>query len=147
MRAERIGLLAAALVVAGGLVGGFALIGSPAHQRDSELDRRRVGDLAEVAGAMQRRFHPEGSASIPLPAVLPRHLALYAIGKIETTDPRDHRPYAYVRESATRYRLCATFALASTDNGVDSGGWVHGAGAHCYEFDLTRGAEPQAGSS
>jgi hypothetical protein len=149
MRAERIGLLAAALVVAGGLVGGVALIGSPAHQRDLELDRRRAGDLAEVAAALQQRFHPgDDRTQVPLPAALPPDLVVQYLNRaVETTDPRDHRPYVYVRESPTRYRLCATFALPSADDGGYRPGWPHGAGLHCYRFDLTGGAEPRAASS
>lgn len=148
MRAERIGLLAAALVVAGGLVGGFALTGSPAHQRDLELDRHRVGDLSEIASALQQRFRPDDRTQVPLPAALPRDLAVQYVNRaVETTDPRDHRPYVYVRESPARYRLCATFALPSTDDGGYRPGWPHAAGLHCYRFDLTRGAEPLAASS
>ena len=58
----------------------------------------------------------------------------------------DHRPYGYVRESATRYRLCATFALASNDEGGYHA-WPHGPGTRCYRFDVTRGPEPLAPSS
>jgi hypothetical protein len=149
MRAERVGLLAAALVVAGGLVSGFALIGSPSHQRDLELDRRRVGDLSDAAAAVQARFHPgDDRTMVPLPAALPHDLVVqYGNRAIETTDPRDHRPYVYVRESPTRYRLCATFALPSTDEGGYGRSWPHGAGLHCYRFDLTIGTEPRQTSS
>ena len=149
MTAERVGLFAAALVVTGGLAGGFALIGSPPHQRELELDRRRVADLAEAAGALQRRFHPgDDGTQISLPAALPRDLVVQYVNRaVETTDPRDHRAYVYVRESPTRYRLCATFALpsASGDGGYGDG-WPHGAGPQCYRFDVTRGAEPQSPS-
>jgi hypothetical protein len=144
MRVEGIGLLAAALLVAGGLAGGFALIGSPGHQRDLELDRRRVADLADIAGALQRRFHPSDGAAAALPKTLPHDLlVLYVQRPVETNDPADHQPYAYARESATRYRLCATFVGAIAEYGGFAE-WPHPAGRHCFEFDTVHGAEPTA---
>jgi len=145
MTAERVGLLAATVIVAGGLGAGFALIGSPSHQRELALDHRRVEDLSQIAGAMHARFHVDDSAATPLPKTLPRDLIIkYADRVAETTDPLDHRPYTYMRESSMRYRLCATFALASANDGGDHGSWQHPAGMHCYQFDLTRGTDPLA---
>lgn len=144
MTVERVGLLAAALLVAGGLAGGFALIGSPSHQRDLELDRRRVSDLADIAGALQLRVHPSGKAAAPLPRTLPRDLlVLYVRHPVEATDPADQQPYVYARESATRYRLCATFAGANAEYGGYAD-WPHPAGRHCFEFYTAHGAEPVA---
>ena len=144
MTVERIGVLAAALVVAGGLAGGFALIGSPAHQRDLELDRRRVADLGVIVMALERRFHPDKGPVVPLPRTLPRDLSeTYTERRIETSDPATRQPYSYVRSTATRLQLCATFALASEGDG-DGGyrNWPHPAGTHCYAFDIARGAGP-----
>jgi hypothetical protein len=119
---ERLAGIVAFALVAAGLLIGFVSIGPPQHMRLVALDRRRVDDLQsierELRGAEERR-HGEAP---PLPArgrdSWPR-------------DPLTGAPYEYRRDGATRYRLCATFALAST---AEDPHWNHPAGRACYRL-------------
>jgi hypothetical protein len=128
--AERIAGIGAFIVVVAGVAIGFATIGPPQHVRAVELDHRRVSDLQSI----ERSIHYVDSrrrsetVSTPLRArdTWPR-------------DPETGKPYDYRREDATRYRLCATFALPSDADGSTwvTGGWRHGVGRTCYRLDAT----------
>jgi hypothetical protein len=140
MNSERIALVAAAIFVAAGVVGGFTLLGSPQHQRQLALDQRRVSDLQIVAADLTRYARPANG----LPSQLPRdfHVVGYD-GVPATVDPVTRKPYEYARESSTRYRLCAIFAEASRDDDPQTAAaWRHKAGRQCFRFDVTRIAVP-----
>jgi hypothetical protein len=57
----------------------------------------------------------------------------YTSGTGIPRDPATGAPYVYVKESETRYRLCATFAAAGE---VDQPYplWPHPAGPACFHF-------------
>lgn len=136
MRFERIAGIATAVVVAGGLAAGFLATGSPGHQRAVQMDERRVDDLRTWAARIDQRYGAERSGHA-LPARLvqadrPRR----DDGSDGTRDPVSGQPYAYVREDARNYRLCATFAttLKAGDQGYDS--WPHRSGRACWRFDV-----------
>jgi hypothetical protein len=121
---ERIAGIAAFAVVVAGLAAGFAAIGPPRHVRLMDLDRRRVSDLQSIARRIQG--DTTGRRGPMAPATSQRRDGW-------PHDPETGRPYDYRRESATRYRLCATFALAA-DSDV-AAAWRHGAGRTCYRLD------------
>jgi hypothetical protein len=106
------------------LAAAFSLTGSPSHQRQLALDRRRVALLQQTAYAIAQRYD-EAS----LPDALP--------DAIVQNDPESGRPFEYRRMSGTRYQLCATFALAGEDDpayayGEDASRWNHGPGKRCF---------------
>lgn len=146
MTAERIGALAAMVLVAGGVAGGLALLGTPQHQRELQIDRRRIADLRTIAAALNHRYAPQAHVQRPLPQRLPKDLGDGYPATTTPVDPVSGTPYTYVRESASRYRLCATFAqAAASDGGYNDR--PHGAGTRCFRFEVTGDAEPRTETS
>lgn len=136
MRRDRLAALAACVLVAGGVAAGFMTIGSPQHARLAELDRQRVDDLVIIAERLRARYR-DG-----LPSRLPSDLdAVRPDGSSATRDPASGVPYAYARENATRYRLCATFATSSITARWEAGR-AHPAGRACFPGDVTRSFPP-----
>ncbi|HEY0382318.1 MAG TPA: hypothetical protein VGC72_08975 [Candidatus Elarobacter sp.] len=132
MTGERIAGIAVFAVVIGGIALGFAAIGPPQHVRLAELDRRRMYDLQDIESRLHlesnQRPSDAGAAVPDRPAdAWPR-------------DPVTRRPYEYHRETAGRYRLCATFALPSDD---EESRWRHGAGRTCYRLSSARADQPE----
>jgi hypothetical protein len=124
---ERVAGIGAFAIVVAGLAIGFAAIGPPDHMRRAALDRRRVDDLHSIA----RRIHHGETGRPPGPVTLPLRLR-----GDWPRDPETRLPYEYARESARRYRLCATFAEAAEADDTDAGAsWRHGAGRTCYRLD------------
>jgi len=119
MTLNRIFTAAVFMLVLGGLIAGFVAIGPPSAARAAALDRRRVDDLILIAAHIKER-------NAPLPRMLTRRPG----------DPRDPSgaPYAYVKESETRYRLCATFAAAASNNDSVTPEWNHPAGPACFRI-------------
>jgi hypothetical protein len=148
MSIERIAATVACILVAAGLIAGFWLVGSPQNMRTQALDRRRADDLRAVAAAMKTRYASTGHArSWRLPAQLPDDLrAPRQDGTDATRDPVTGERYGYARESAGKYRLCATFSRG--DDAPDIGYLTlpHPAGRACFRFNLVYGywtkAEP-----
>lgn len=136
MKFETIAGVVVLAVVAGGVAVGFATIGPPQHMRLVSLDRRRVDDLRSIALDFRNGEHGQGATRLP-----PR-LNVTDDPNSSLRDPATGKPYEYQRESASRYRLCATFDLA--DSAYGEGGWQHGAGRQCFEFDVAGPAEPLA---
>ena len=142
MTGERIAGIGAFAVVVAGVAIGFAAIGPPQHMRTIELDHRRVENLQSIERSIHDAGVPRGSAVATAP---PRSRASWP------RDPATGQPYEYHRDSATRYRLCAVFALPSDTDSVTSfaAGWRHGAGRTCYRLDSRGEAQdpPETGTS
>ena len=136
MRFEQIAGIAVAVVVAGGVAAGFAVTGSPDHQRAVQLDEARVEDLRTLSGRIDVRYGgatgPHGLPVRLVPADRPRR----ADGSDGALDPISGQPYRYTREDARHYRLCATFAttLKATEQSDDS--WPHPSGRTCWRFNV-----------
>jgi hypothetical protein len=129
MNVERVAGIGAFAIVVAGLAIGFAEIGPPQHMRLAELDRRRLDDLQSIA----RRIHHGETGRPPGPVTAPLRRR-----DDWPRDPETRQPYDYVRESASRYRICAMFALAGEADDADAGAsWRHGAGRTCYRLDAT----------
>jgi hypothetical protein len=120
----------AILVVAAIVVAAFLTIGPPNRARAEALDRQRLRDLGDAAADL----HDDYSVG-PLPAAL-THLR---------HDPVSGKPYDYQRLGNTRYRLCATFELATPpdqpNNPEASTFWHHPAGRFCYTLDSGKRVE------
>jgi hypothetical protein len=134
MTVERIAGIAAFAVVVLGVAIGFAAIGPPQHVRLVELDRRRVSDLQSIENTL--RFDPAEHVTGFQPKLPSQR------GNDWPRDPLTSEPYGYQRENATRYRLCATFALPS-DADENPLRWRHGAGRTCYRLDISAARREQ----
>jgi hypothetical protein len=137
MTADRIAATVACGLVAAGVIAGFSLTGSPQNMRTQALDRRRADDLRAVVEAVQRRYAQSDTVhAASLPDQLPPTLrASRSDGSDARHDPVTGSPYRYARETRTRFRLCATFALADDrQNNYDLA--PHAAGRVCYRFKL-----------
>jgi type II secretory pathway pseudopilin PulG len=110
-----------------GLALAFALTGSPAHQRELALDRRRVELLQRLMLDIDNRY---AGSSMGLPAALP--------DAIVERDPVTNAPLAYHRRSASAYTVCAAFAQPSPQEARNSYAepFAHGAGRNCFERSL-----------
>lgn len=120
MTLNRIFTAAVFILVLGGVIAGFIVIGPPSAARAIALDRRRVDDLTLIAARVKEQ---DG----PLPWMLTRR-------PDDPRDPASSEPYAYVKESETRYRLCATFATAANKNDSVTPEWNHPAGPACFRI-------------
>lgn len=118
MTLQRIAGAVTVVVVAGGVIAGFAAIGPPSQARAIALDDRRVDDLITIVGMLNDR-------NAPLPAV-------FTTAPSVPHDPATGAPYVYVKENEGSYRLCATFATASAPS--DPAAWGHRAGPACFRL-------------
>lgn len=130
------------VVVLGSIIGGFFLVGSPAHQRDVRLDNRRVNDLQNIQGQVLNYWQQKNT----LPAQL-SDLQDNISGFVTPKDP-DGGAYEYIVKDPLAFDLCATFKTASV--GTDTNGryakpmpvgfsndpysqnWNHAAGHTCF---------------
>jgi len=123
----------AGAVVAAAVGTGLVLSGSPLEQRLEHRDGRRVDDLRELAGAIERYRERHDS--------LPSDLRSLLDGRIMSNLPEDPdgRPYEYARAAAGSYELCARFERESVALATDF--WTHPGERHCFAFDAPT-AEP-----
>lgn len=130
--------LAALAAVTLTFITGIAISGTPSEQRHREADRRRVSDLKIIARSIHDRYTRRSTGTPALPASLPALAAERYVERI--TDPESRVPYTYRPKGENQYELCASFALADTD---DTGAlaatpfWKHGAGESCYALDAS----------
>ncbi len=130
MKLDRAFGIAACVVVVGGLVLAFLVIGSPGHARLIALDQQRVRDLDTIASGLRDRF---GGTTDGLPKLLP--------GDLTARDPVTGRRYEFQKIDAKHYTLCARFALAAESADMAESSpwlkWPHGAGRTCYELNVS----------
>ncbi len=142
---QRFGLLVAALVILG-IVLGFFAGGSPETARKRTLDTKRTNDLSSLSSCIQSYASDLGA----LPASLSdlKQSSMYAYCAQYMRDPETLNEYEYRIVTASRvqgaarvgeFELCADFALAASDtDGTDAmyrnGGALwdeHAAGREC----------------
>ncbi len=120
------------------LVGGLIIIGSPAKQRELREDANRVFDLQNIQGQLTNYWQHKQN----LPSSLVE-LKDPLSGFVVPTDPATNVFFEYEKVSATKFNLCATFALPSTDpkgmsnsygypSDVMNENWAHDAGRVCF---------------
>ena len=117
-----------AVVVAGLVISGFAVIGSPKTQRTLRADQRRTQDLYQIASQVNASWNSNGS-------VLPQHID--ELRDVPLSDPVTRSTYEYRVVEADRYELCATFSLPSQD-APNVRTWSHPAGHYCFSLDAHR---------
>ncbi len=127
MNAQRIAVVAIAVLLVLAIAAGFRLLGSPGYQRSIALDRVTVYDLMAISQAVVDHALPQQ----PLPATLPR----FDVGG----HPIDSAAYTYRRIDARHFELCATFLEAAPDGGDDPAfaarKYEHNAGRACFRYD------------
>lgn len=133
------------LMVAAVTLTGLILAGSPLAVRERRFDQQRVNDLRAISVVVDEYYARTGH----LPATLddlskPKVVRFYYLPSI--VDPQTLQPYEYAVSGKSGYRLCATFAQATKQQGADSAnemmdfaypekrGWEHSAGRACFEL-------------
>lgn len=125
MNVRRIIPFAIGVIVVVALVGGFATLGTPEHQRRLSIDRTTVADLVAISGS-----YPLSGGREHVPkAFIPMGVAGRKI---------DSNAYTYRRIDATHYELCASFLEPSSADDTQSK-YAHGSGRTCFNYGL-RGA-------
>ncbi len=119
-----------AVVVAGAIVAGLLVLGSPVEERQQQFDVRRVGDLRMLASIVTARWSQTQQ--------LPTDTAELVDGRITSrlpVDPSDKTAYDYRVTGQRHFELCAKFSRASPPQ--ESGDfWAHEAGPKCFAFDV-----------
>lgn len=125
----------AGAIIAGSIIWGFAVLGTPATQRLVKYDEQKVSDLQNINNQVTNYYSIKG--------ILPTTLAEMANGNffIALTDSQTGKPYEYQKTGETTYDLCAEFNKASNDNRniarpVSPFGdfsWTHPAGRYCFK--------------
>jgi hypothetical protein len=116
-------------VVIGMLILGFSYQGSPSTQRTLRADQKRTADLYQIAAKINTNWNLGGAHK------LPQHLD--ELHDVALADPISRSAYEYRVTDASRYELCATFALDSKGT-PRSSFWTHPAGHYCFEFDAAQ---------
>lgn len=105
---------------------GFTGVGTPAFERSTQLDQRRVSDMRSVANVIMSEYGKTKH--------LPKTLSSDAN---DTKDPVTDQPYPYTPLGGSRYRLCATFDTVDT-GAPSSTFWKHPVGTSCFTLDATK---------
>lgn len=144
-------LLGVAVLFAGLLVGGFALIGSPLTARKYEFDQRRVDAAMQVRWQVEEEYRRVGAVPQALEA-LAKIGADFTVGR----DPETNTPFGYEQLADNRYQLCVEFALRTPrlrsprsapvapmrkpygERSPEGVWYEHGAGRECHTFTLTK---------
>ncbi len=115
------------------LILGFFHIGAPSTQRTLRADARRVQDLYMLSS---RIYNVWSSAH-----KLPEHLD--ELRDVALADPITREGYQYQVKDASKYELCATFAMSSGKNQTlqRTSAWSHQAGRQCFPLDAARMAD------
>lgn len=136
------------LVIAGSVIGGFFIAGTPAEQRAVRLDDQRISNLSEIQNQVINYLQTKNE--LPTDQITLENWAGFL-----PTDPVTTEPYRYSKTSATTFELCATFASELVDDIYGShyyetaygpvygekavpqlvGGssWLHPVGDYCFD--------------
>ena len=114
------------------IIGGVALIGTPAEQRLIALDKKRVGDLRRLDNAVRSYHRRNGNLPESLAAISADWVAHIA-------DPVTRETYTYRVTGERSYQICAVFARAD-DEPVPYRFKAHAKGFHCFDQKV----EPKA---
>ncbi|QFT57300.1 hypothetical protein FIU94_00570 [Sulfitobacter sp. THAF37] len=102
---NRLLLIALVLIVGGGLVAGFSIVGGPQYARMERHDRERARDLRSLADyhrcVLAQQDRQADGASVPLCSGYEQAPDL--------VDPATGAPYRYAETGPRSFRVCATF--------------------------------------
>ena len=124
--------ISATAVVALAVVAAILLLDAPGVQRQRRLDERRVKDLRSIKYSIDTYWERKKSLPQDLGA-LEREPGL----KTPLKDPQSGAVYSYEITASNAYRLCAVFALDSSDEVQEWGmsrRWSHGTGKQCFDL-------------
>jgi hypothetical protein len=144
------------------VIGGFLIIGSPAHARSMRFDAQRVQDLQSIQSEVLSYWQLKQSLPLTL-TTLNDGLGGYQV----PVDPESNTAYEYkalgkTADGRQSFELCATFNLVGTGNayGIGPEGpggrdsnytWEHGLGHTCFTkyidpalYPVISGSAPKA---
>lgn len=138
---QRTGLIVtvASVLVFGTLIGGLIYIGSPMKARNLKFDTMRINDLTSIQWQIIRYWQQKGIMPVQITDIEDS-----IVGYVVPKGPEGDE-YTYVKTGATSFKLCATFALSSTESmgsnplrsydtmPVKNDTWDHGAGQVCFD--------------
>lgn len=144
MSAGRWLVLATGIAIAATVAAAVVVTGTPAQQRASKLDSRRVADLTRIEQEVKEYWKREQRLPQDLDALMAA-----ADGHFALSDPDTGASYAYAVTGEREYRLCATFLGDSVDVARRPGmqvneRWVFRSGEHCFQRKLERGPAQRA---
>jgi len=122
----------ATVVVILSVIAAIVILDPPSLQRKRRLDARRVEDLKSIKYSIDSYWERKKS--------LPPDLATLEIEPGLSTalkDPQTGIAYDYEVTTTKSYKLCAVFALDSSDESQEhslSRKWSHGNGKHCFDL-------------
>jgi hypothetical protein len=131
MSAGKLALIGSVVVVAGAVIAGLIVSGSPLEQRLIRYDDRRVADLQTISNALLSYYRETKS--------IPPNLETLVNGWIRADlphDPQTEDRYEYVRLSDRSFQLCADFIRAS-DSDARAEFWAHDSGRQCFTLDYS----------
>ena len=113
---------------------GFALAGSPSHQRSVRLDEQRIMDLQSIEYEIGNYWREKKELPTQL-TNLERDLYYFLL----PIDPETQESYIYEATGELSFKLCATFSaeyqpIPNTQIAKDH--WTHGVGYTCYDRTL-----------
>lgn len=128
-----------AVVVLGGIIGGFFIVGTPSTQRLRVFDQQRVDNLSALSGEIRNYWSMYGK----LPTKLNEVGKSFGPGFVlPLTDPVTKKEYEYKVVSRLAFELCAEFDLP-TQRWQDAYGnsapifygenWTHEKGHVCFK--------------
>jgi hypothetical protein len=127
--AKYLAIIASVIVVLSVITAIF-ILDPPGVQRQRRFDARRVEDLRNITYSIDSYWERKKSLP-PNLATLESEPGLRAILK----DPQSGTAYGYEVTAPKSYKLCAVFALDSSDESRECGKsrkWSHGAGKQCF---------------
>lgn len=133
MNLNKVAAIGASLVVVVAVVAGLFLTGSPAEERDRQVDALRIAALQQLASVISVYYEESGS--------LPLRLTDLVDGRNLQEEPRDPvsgLPYIYESDADDSYALCASFDDSSQEDEVAEF-WMHGAGRSCFRLSPAYG--------
>jgi hypothetical protein len=120
------------VVVLLAVVAAIIIMDPPGLQRKRRIDTHRVENLKNISMSIDSYWERKKSLP-PTLTVLDMEPGL----KIPLKDPETGIPYVYEVLGKDSYRLCAVFAVNSSDEAEEyncSRKWFHGAGRHCFDL-------------
>jgi competence protein ComGC len=138
-RAGRWIAIVASLVVAATVVAAIAAMGTPAKQRLSRLDERRVMDLQAITVQVQAYYRQHDRVPPSLDALANEP------GVRVPQAPAPGQSYGYEALGAAAYQVCAQFdtdtAQSPETQAWTPPTWAHGAGRQCFRREAGNSPE------
>jgi len=128
-------------IVVGAVITAIILLDPPGVQRQRKMDEHRVDDLMTIQRAAEEYWTRHKKLPPDL-ATLSKEAGLV----VPTKDPETSTAYVYETSGPRSYRLCAVFARTTAERAAIPGyqvKWAHGAGRHCFDLEIPKGAGPK----